>query len=378
MNIFLIARGYPSSKEPTWGCFEKDQALALSEAGHQVTIISVDTRFRLYWRTLGIQRIVENKITAYNIFLLPYAVLFFLPRRIKDKFYAWQLEQVYKRAIKEQGTPDILYTHYLQNTHKAIRIHSKYNIPIVGIEHWSQMGFHPIPRSAIRLAKNTYPFINKLLTVSSALKDNILTLGFDSTVVPNIVSKDFAYLPTQRSSAPLQIVSTGRLVKGKRFDLLIQAIANIQHPVEVNIIGNGPEYNTLEHLIQELKLQDKIKLLGYKTKEEVVTILQKSDIFVLPSQSETFGVAYIEALSCGLPIIATDCGGPRDIVTPENGLLIPVDNLEALTQAILKMIDHLPSYSREHIAQDCQQRFAAEAIAGQLTSIFQEVHRQTH
>ena len=54
MKIFIIARGYPSQKEPTWGCFEKDQAEALSQSGHQVTILSVDTRFRFYWRTLGI------------------------------------------------------------------------------------------------------------------------------------------------------------------------------------------------------------------------------------------------------------------------------------------------------------------------------------
>ena len=56
MNIFIIARGYPTSKEPTWGCFEKDQAEALSKLGHKVSIVSVDTRFRWYWRSLGITK----------------------------------------------------------------------------------------------------------------------------------------------------------------------------------------------------------------------------------------------------------------------------------------------------------------------------------
>ena len=109
MKVFLIARGYPTKQDPTWGCFEKDQAEALSRLGHQVTILSVDTRFRFYWRKLGVQCDVHNNIATYNIFLLPYALLFFLPKRIKDLFYAWQLELLYKRAVQQYGKPDGLY-----------------------------------------------------------------------------------------------------------------------------------------------------------------------------------------------------------------------------------------------------------------------------
>ena len=61
MRIFWIARGYPSQKDPQWGCFEKDQAEALRKAGHEVVVLSVDTRFRWYYRPLGITHRLVKK-----------------------------------------------------------------------------------------------------------------------------------------------------------------------------------------------------------------------------------------------------------------------------------------------------------------------------
>ena len=376
MKIFIIARGYPSKQDPTWGCFEKDQAEALSLQGHQVTILSVDTRFRLYWRKLGIQCGVHNNIAVFNIFLLPYALLFFLPKRLKDMFYAWQLELVYKRAIQQYGSPDVIYSHYLHNTLKAIPIRQKYHIPIVAMEHWSQMAYIPIPKSTISTAKRVYSSIDQLLTVSSALKDNILRqIGIDSTVVPNMVGQEFHYLPSEQSKKDsIQLITTGRLIPEKHFDMLIQAIANIPSlPLRLSIIGNGAEKYKLQQLINKLQIGHKVRLLGHKSKQEIVTLLQQSDIFVLPSQSETFGVAYIEALACGLPIIATDCGGPRDIVTIENGLLIPTNNQTALEQAITRLSNNLNQYDRQAIANDCQKRFASDNIAKHITQILEQI-----
>ena len=379
MNIFIIARGYPSKQEPTWGCFEKDQADALSKLGHKVTILSVDTRFRWYWRTLGVEHKMDDTLAIYNIFLLPYALLFFLPKRLKDWLYTWQLEYLFKRAVQTEGMPDILYAHYLYNTQKCIPIRNKYHIPLVGIEHWSQIGMRPIAKSIVKLATNIYESTDKLLTVSSALRENILAeIGVDSTVVPNIVGQEFYYRPKTYRTPVVRIVATGRLVKGKGFELLIRTIPTLKHPIELNIIGNGAERQRLQQLIHTLHIEDRVHLLGYKTKEEVVNILQDSDLFVLPSESETFGVAYIEALACGVPIIATDCGGPRDILTPFNGTLIPINDQNALAQAITRMIDHLQDYDRELIAQDCQKRFASTSIAQQLIAIFEEVISQNN
>lgn len=375
MNIFVIARGYPSKQDPTWGCFEKDQAEALNQLGHQVTILSVDTRFRFYWRKLGVQCGVYDNIAAFNIFILPYALLFFLPKKIKDWFYAWQLEMIYKRAIQQYGTPDVIYSHYLHNTLKAIPLHQKYNVPIVAMEHWSQMAYKPISKGNIVTAKQAYASIDQLLTVSSALKDNILQqIGVDSIVIPNMVGKEFYYRAQNCTTRKtIQLITTGRLIPEKHFDMLIKAIANISSStLSLRIIGNGSEKNKLQRLITKLHIEDRVQLMGHKSKQEIVELLQDSDIFVLPSQSETFGVAYIEALACGLPIIATDCGGPRDIVTHSNGLLIPTNNQQALEQAIIQMSNNLSSYDKKAIAEDCQKHFSSNNIAQLITQTLEQ------
>ena len=69
MFIALISRGVPSKRDPQWGCFEKDQAEALVAVGHKVAVISVDSRFRLYWRKPGISHYRLNGIDYYDSFL---------------------------------------------------------------------------------------------------------------------------------------------------------------------------------------------------------------------------------------------------------------------------------------------------------------------
>lgn len=371
MKIFLIARGYPTKQDPTWGCFEKDQAEALAKLGHQVTILSVDTRLRFYWREWGVRHQVHGKIATVNIFLFPIALVFFLPERIKEIIRAWQMDLIYQQAEQHYGKPDVIYSHYLHNTLKAIPLKKKYNIPLVAIEHWSQLAHTHIPKTTIQLAKRVYSSVDQLLSVSSALQDNIRRqIGYDSLVVPNMVSQEF-YYTTSTPKNNLTLVTVGRLVSEKHFDQLIKAVAHISEPLQLKIIGDGKEKENLYKLINELQLQEKVFLCGYKTKEEIVVLLQQSDIFVLPSQSETFGVVYIEALACGLPIIATDCGGPRDIVTPMNGLLVPINNQQRLEKAITHMIHNLHLYDKKLIAQDCQNRFSSENVAKHILKILE-------
>ena len=106
-------------------------------------------------------------------------------------------------------------------------------------------------------------------------------------------------------------------------------------------------------------------------------ILKNSSIFLLPSRNENFSVAVLEALACGLPVIASICGGIRECINEKNGLLFPVDDVEKLAQSILYAVQHLDKYDRKAIAEDCQARFSPEVIAKQLTQIFEDTIKKT-
>ena len=123
-------------------------------------------------------------------------------------------------------------------------------------------------------------------------------------------------------------------------------------------------------------LESNITFEGRKTKEEIVEFLSDSDVFVLASKSETFGVVFIEALSQGLPCIATLCGGPEDIINDSNGLLVPLGDMEKLQQAITYMYFHHLKYDRKRIAEECYNKYSPKIVANKLTDVFDEVLKE--
>ena len=93
----------------------------------------------------------------------------------------------------------------------------------------------------------------------------------------------------------------------------------------------------------------------------------------MASQLETFGVVYIEAMSMGLPVIATICGGPEDFVNQSNGLLVPIDDVKALTNAIKFLYENYSNYDGIRISTECRHKFSSTTIVRQLTEVFEGV-----
>jgi len=131
-----------------------------------------------------------------------------------------------------------------------------------------------------------------------------------------------------------KIVSVGRLVSWKGFKGLIHAIADIPD-VCLIIIGEGPERGDLEKLIAEKKLDEKVKMVGTRSRDAVFSCLKFSDIFVLNSSYEGLPHIVLEAMSAFVPVIATDTGGTGELVKDEyNGLLVQPEDPEGLKNSI--------------------------------------------
>ncbi len=378
MFILLVSRGVPSPRDPQWGCFEKDQADALIALGHKVVVISVDSRFRWYYRKWGISRTTINKVVYYDSYFLPFRLLNLCGGQ---KFAYWvmrkQLDKLYNKVISEFGVPDVIFSHYLQKSFLALYLKQKYKIPMVAMEHWSVLAYEKLPDKVIALGKKTYHQVDTVIAVSSMLKKRLQQhFNVDAVVIPNVIGSDFRVVAPPIAHDKVKFVSIGNLIESKAYDILIAAFSMANLPKDswqLDIIGAGDVKKTLLYQIKELGLNANINLLGGKTKKEIVDCLRKSDIFVLPSRSETFGVVYIEAMSQGLPVIATRCGGPEDIINDKNGLLVPVDDVDVLADAIKYMFDHYKQYDRKKIAEDCRNRFSPEVIGRQVEKVLYEV-----
>lgn len=380
MNILMIARGYPTPKEPQWGCFEQDQAEALQRYGHKVIVVSVDGRFRWQFRRIGITTYEKDNVLYYNSFLLPSKIMsLFGGRKFAKKIMAYQLDKIYKLVVDRFGKPDIIYAHFFFNTLMGSFLKRKYSIPLVGIEHAGRFRFDHLDPNTLKDAKAAYEQTDAIITVSESLRKGLYYhFQKESFVIPNITANVFekANITSLPQCDDLVFVSVGRLVKSKRFDLLIQSFGQINKSLKkwkLNIIGPGEEKENLQQLINNSGLQDKIHLLGPKTKSEIADIFSKSHIFILASQLETFGVVYIEAMSMGLPVIATICGGPEDFVNQSNGLLVPIDDVKALTNAIKFLYENYSNYDRIRISTECRHKFSSTTIVRQLTEVFEGV-----
>jgi len=378
MNIFFLVRGYPSARDPMWGCFERDQAEALAERGHRVTLLSVDQRLRFYWRPLGLtRRTLAGGITAYNSFWCPLRVSSLLGSGFATYLAESQAISLYERAVREQGTPDVIYAHYLPNIELGVRLKRRFGVPVVGIEHWSELGKPNVNPTILQRAGAAYRQVNQLVTVSSALAANVKRLlGVDSTVVNNMYGREFSYQPHTRHSARVEMLAVGSLLPIKGYATLLQALALLPdggQPWRMRIVGGGRLHQALLRQIQALGLEQRVELLGLQPKQEIVRLMQESDLFVLSSTSETFGVAAVEALAVGLPVVATDCGGPRDFISPLNGRLTPVGDAEQMAASLRRMMEHLADYDRQAIAQDCRDRFSREAIARRVETVLSNV-----
>ena len=145
-----------------------------------------------------------------------------------------------------------------------------------------------------------------------------------------------------------------------------------QEKPELKLIlgGDGPEKENLLKLAQTLNVEDAVTFTGALSRENVQLFMAESACFVLSSHVETFGVVVIEALSQGIPVIATKCGGPESIIVPGDGILVEVANVNALAQAMNEVVENTKLYDPDSIRQRCLERFSEKAFILRVEEIY--------
>jgi len=375
MHILIVANGYPTKRNPQLGCFEKDQAEALSKLGHKVTIAAVDGRFRLYRRKIGITQYKDGNLAAYTIYYFPLAFLFYYKLRFKVR--ELMMLKLFDTIVKSEGMPDVVYAHYMSSMAELALVKRKYNIPVVGMEHWSVLNKPVLNKKFIYAGNIAYGIVDKLLAVSPSLQLQLVKhFNKPSDVVFDMVNDIFfeASINENKNNKPFRFISVGSLNSWKAYDILLKAFKRLDVvDTELYIIGSGPDKEALMQLREELSLNDKVYFLGRKDKPAIIRELSEANAFVLASRGETFGVAYIEAMAMGLPVIATRCGGPESFMNEKCGLMVDVNDVEGLSAAMKEMICNIKSYRPLEIREYVRSRFSEEIIVSQIDKYLNEV-----
>jgi len=376
MKAYIIANGNPcDSRNPLYGIFELDQAKSLASNGVDVVLLSVDLRSFLKRRKFGLSiGAIENVKTINFSFPLLLAPIFF--KKIIGYFL---FKKIYKIAKERFGYPDILHAHFsILAGYYAYKINKQENIPYVVTEHSSLVFTDKLSKNERKTCKLIFTNSNLNIGVSRALCDTLsLRYGKPFRYVPNIVDlSNFKYLEKERTKTIYQFVSVGNLKKSKGFDILLSAVAILkskERQFHLNIIGEGEFRASLESIILNNDLNDYVTLLGKKERKYISEIFSKSDCFVLPSRVETFGVVYIEALASGLPVIASKCGGPTSFLNDKNSILVDVDSVTQLTEAMENMINHKVTFDSFELAKFASNEFSSSNISSQMIELYNGV-----
>ncbi|MFC2188264.1 glycosyltransferase family 4 protein [Fulvivirgaceae bacterium LMO-SS25] len=392
LNIFHIPSWYPSDNEPIPGYFLKEQIGLLAKKfpncnqgistwgqNDQDYLLPVNQAID------SVRKLIKPKNNEATKKLLNLnCIEYFQPTFTwTRKIAKGNMEQIIKSNIKnlqafqsDFGSVDIIHAHISYPAgYIAYRIAHEMGIPYIISEHMGPFPFDSLknrygkPIEAIQIALRNAIGI---MVPSNFLAKQIVDYATQEVqIIPNFIDFEL-YRGEEKSEDKFTIVYLGRLVETKGLKDLMEALEKLDFDNwQCEIIGEGSLRPWLENFINKRQLSNKVKLRGNITlTEKKVEILAKSDVLVLPSHYETFGIALIEALACGKPVISTNCGGPQEIVTKENGLLIDIGMPNKLAKAITQIRNTLKEYNSKNIRIQAMEKYDIEVVGEKIMAIY--------
>lgn len=356
MRILIITASYPAAKRDFSGTFIQDQARVLA-LHHEVTVaaprlVSLKTwlgRVRSAARGSPLPR-QDSPNAGPEGGAEPRVLRFEIPNlsnrleRVTQAVWRSKVLRELARAF-DQSPPDLVHAHFVRPAGVAAAgLAERWRRPVILTEHSGPFSVQLRTPAIRRETTLTLRRMTRVLAVSPALRADMVRAvpDCDPLVLGNVLDDSFfcpASPPAPGTTAAPDVSAPrftfiGGLLPVKALDVLLDATAllasRMPTPWSIDIAGEGPLRPVLETQIQLRNLGGRVRLVGALGREEVRALLRGSTALVLPSHSETFGVVLIEAMGCGVPVIATNCGGPSYVVGPRAGVLIPPGDADAL------------------------------------------------
>ncbi|HET6577621.1 MAG TPA: N-acetyl-alpha-D-glucosaminyl L-malate synthase BshA [Gemmatimonadales bacterium] len=366
---------------PTYGgsgAVATELGLELARRGHEVHFISYDSPFRLHGYAERIYfHQVETRMGRYPLF---------------DHFpYTLALASKQHEVVLREGL-EILHVHYAiphattaylarqmlvgERPLKVITTLHGTDITLVGQE----SSFYAITKFSIEQS-------DEVTAVSAYLRDETYRafgcVSCDLKVIPNFVNLA-EYHPAEadaRSSLAPEgtkvVTHVSNFREVKRVKDVVRVFARVRRamPAVLVMVGDGPERVDAENETRELGVAGDVRFLGRL--DSVASLLQASDLFVLPSQTESFGLAALEAMACGAPVVATRAGGLPEVVDDGvSGILEPVGSVEAMGRRAVELLRDPARHAAMRAAAIAKAaEFSADRVVPMYEALYQEVLR---
>ena len=369
MHILILPSWYRTAKDPVNGCFFREQAEALAALGHRVTVMAC---YADAGNGTEVEKVVNGTLTEYLIHAKP--VRFHLTYFV----FLREMRRILRTDCGDD-LPDIIHAHsfYALRYGKALR--AMLHVPLVCTEHATWFERNMLSEKELRKIRRDFNACDAVIAVSPGLREHIrpYCTNKDIQVIPNMVSDRFFEGDVRREpDGVFGFVSVGGLLYKKGFDILLEAFDAVhkQYPNTcLTVCGGEDKDRNYPELIARYDLGDALNIVGRVSREECARFMRENQAFVLPSRAETFGVVYIEAMACGLPIIQTKIGAWTLLTTPGTGIAVDTENVPQLVDAMVSVMEHYASYDPEAIRAYCRENFSSESVARRLTALYEEL-----
>ncbi len=321
------------------GVVATELGLALAEKGHEIHFITYKQPVRL--------ELLHKRVHYHEVSVPNYPLFQYQPYELALSSKLVDMVKLYKI--------DLLHVHYaIPHAYagymaKKMLEEENIHIPMVTTLHGTDItlvGNHPFYKPAVTFSINNSDVVT---SVSQSLKDDTLRL-FDIKkeiyVVPNFIDINKHSIPFTECQRELMANKEERIIthisnlrKVKRIDDVIEIFDRIQKsmPAKLIIVGEGPEKIPAEKLCKQKNIEEKVKFVG--NSHEIDKILCFSDLFLLPSEHESFGLAALEAMACSVPVISSNTGGlPEVNIQGVSGFLSDVGNVTEMAQNAISIL----------------------------------------
>ena len=373
----------PSFFTPYGGEFCLDQARALKALGHDVRILS---NVQL-GATIGLRDYLCLPYSRYEHgrdgITICQSFQRGVPLVIKWNVRRWVqiVCSMFDDYVGQYGVPDILHAHCSKWAgFAAMKISEKYHIPYVITEHLSKLIFEkefgPAPSDAwqIPLLREAYEHAGLVIPVSEELVENIACyFGKDYRwqAVSNTIDTDFFHYQPRKplSGRPFRFCCLANNWPMKGYDILIPAFRQLRESgqnVEFHIAGRGTDTTEFRSM-----LSNGMVTHGLISRNDVRELLYQSDALVLASRSEVQPLSLLEAMSTGIPVIATECM-PQSLRIKGGSTIVPIDDVDALNKAMSDVLNN-PTVDGQWLSQEVGRIASPEVVGWKLEKLFSEL-----
>lgn len=371
-HILFISGWYPHKGKPFDGIFIQKLARCIQQQpGWQVSNIS----FHAYPGRAKIEETVNEGIHEVRLYYPANGNTFFRHEKLFQ-----QIKSISKKLAASYGPIALVQANIMPfAAWYAYRLALHFRVPWGVREGYSVylndqfLEFPWLKRKMTRfLARKAHFTVAISTALSEALQRHFSSI--QAHVIPNPILPQTQQ--ARQPDLPPRIVSIADFYPYKNLDLLIEAFSRLHAASPdwtLDLYGKGDRGDQLQQLVKHHGLEDKVFFKGTVENPVIYQVLPNYHFLVISSAVETFSNVGIEALACGVPVLATDCGGPRDFITADNGMLVAPNAVEELEKGLEKMMQTADNYDRAAIQQAAVERFSMDTVGQQYVSLYEQV-----